>query len=118
MFRVIGCLCTLLILSSCGGSRSSGSSGLRGGASEVSFATGPIYSACRRAGRREASRERCGCVQAVANQTLIAADQARGAEFFDKPSLAQEVRQSDRTIDERFWDRWKAYSEQATRLCT
>jgi len=118
MIRVVACLSALLILSSCGGSQSSGSRTARGGSSEVSFATGPIYTACRQAGRREASRERCGCVQAVANQTLIAADQKRGAGFFKDPARAQEVRQSDRSIDERFWDRWKAYSEQAKRICT
>ncbi|WP_299152385.1 hypothetical protein [uncultured Tateyamaria sp.] len=82
------------------------------------FATGPIYSACQLAGRREASRARCGCVQAVADQSLNANDQRRGSVFFDNPGQAQEVRTSDRDIDERFWLRWKAYSERAARLCT
>lgn len=116
MIRVIVCLSALLILSSCGGSRSTGAS--RGGSSEVGFATGPIYTACRQAGRREASRERCGCVQAVADKTLVSADQNRGAGFFRDPARAQEVRQSDRSIDERFWKRWKAYSEQAKQICS
>ena len=118
MIRVTACLCALLILSSCGNSRSSSSGAAPGNASQAGFATGPIYTACRQAARKEASRERCGCVQAVANQSLIAADQQRGARFFKDPAEAQEVRQSDRSIDERFWKRWKAYSEQAKKICT
>ncbi|WP_415919733.1 hypothetical protein [Tateyamaria sp. SN6-1] len=82
------------------------------------FATGPIYSACRAAGRDAASRSRCGCVQAVANRELDSSDQRRGAGFFSDPHQAQVVRQSDRSIDERFWLRWKAYSDTAARICT
>jgi hypothetical protein len=86
--------------------------------SSVLFATGPIYSACQRGGRDQASRARCGCVQAVANQSLASGDQQRGAEFFTNPHQAQEVRQSDRPVDERFWRRWKDYSSRAAQLCS
>lgn len=81
------------------------------------FATGPIYSACLQAGRKQASRERCGCVQAVADQSLISNDQRRGAAFFKNPHQAQEVRTSDRTMDERFWLRWKAFGDAAAQIC-
>ena len=82
------------------------------------FATGPIYSACRAAGRDQASRARCGCVQAVADRELDASDQRRGAGFFSDPHQAQVVRQSDRAIDERFWTRWRAFGDAAARICT
>ena len=84
----------------------------------VLFATGPIYSACRGGGRDQASRARCGCVQAVANQSLGSEEQRRGAGFFDDPHRAQEVRQSDRSSDERFWRKWRDFGNEATRLCT
>ncbi len=84
----------------------------------LAFATGPIYSACRAGGRDQASRARCGCVQAVANRELSANDQRRGAAFFKNPHQAQVTRQSDRPADERFWLRWKAYSQDAARMCS
>ena len=84
----------------------------------VMFATGPIYNACLQSDRKQASRARCGCVQAVANQSLVSNDQRRGAGFFSDPHSAQEVRTSDRTIDERFWLRWKAFGDSAAQLCT
>ena len=105
-----------LALTACSSTRSSGPSAGRG--APVQFATGPIYSACRAAGRKQASRERCGCVQAVANQSLIEAEQRRGAGFFKDPHEAQEVRQSDRAKDERFWLRWRAYTDAAEQICT
>lgn len=104
-------------LSACGGG-SSFSSARAVSTQPALFATGPIYSACRSAGRDQASRVRCGCVQAVANQSLASNDQRRGAGFFSNPQQAQEVRQSDRTIDQRFWTRWKDYSDSAARQCT
>jgi hypothetical protein len=112
----------LMVLSACSsGTRYSSANAARGPAPVVPvvyFATGPIYSACQRGGRRDASRQRCGCVQAVADGVLSADDQRRGAGFFSDPHLAQTVRQSDRSVDERFWTKWKAYSDQAARICT
>jgi len=81
------------------------------------FATGPIYSACLQSGRKQANRSQCGCVQAVANQSLMADDQRRGAGFFNNPGRAQEVRTSGRSMDERFWLRWKAFGDSATQIC-
>lgn len=103
-------------LTACGGSSYSSARAVP--AKPVLFATGPIYSACRSGGRDQANRTRCGCVQAVANQSLSASDQSRGAGFFGNPQQAQEVRVSDRAVDERFWRRWKDYSESAARQCT
>ncbi|MEL6566619.1 MAG: hypothetical protein AAFQ59_19405 [Pseudomonadota bacterium] len=104
-----------LVLAACSGSRNTVTRVAV--PSQTLFATGPIYSACRAAGRDAASRARCGCVQAVADRELDAGDQRRGAGFFTDPHEAQVVRQSDRSIDERFWTRWRAYSDAAARIC-
>ncbi|WP_299689378.1 hypothetical protein [uncultured Tateyamaria sp.] len=106
-----------LVLSACSGSRNTVTR-VAVPATNTLFATGPIYSACRSSGRDAANRSRCGCVQAVANRELDASDQRRGAGFFGDPHQAQVVRQSDRSIDERFWLRWKDYSQTAARLCS
>lgn len=106
-----------LVLSACSGNRNTVTR-VAAPAPTALFATGPIYAACRSAGRDAASRSRCGCVQAVANSELNANDQRRGASFFKDPHQAQVVRQSDRSVDERFWLRWKAYSQTAARICT
>lgn len=83
----------------------------------ILFATGPIYSACVQSDRKQANRAHCGCVQAVANQSLMPDEQRRGAGFFKDPHQAQEVRTSSRSGDERFWLRWKAYGDSAAQIC-
>lgn len=81
------------------------------------FASGPIQKACQTDRRKASSRARCGCVQAVANQTLSTSEQRRGAKFFKNPAKLQEVRQSDNPANERFWKAWKAYGQAAAALC-
>jgi len=78
---------------------------------------GAISEACIRADRRDASPALCSCVQQVANQSLSGADQARAAAFFAEPQLAQDTRQSDRPGDERFWDRYRAFTDLAEQIC-
>lgn len=116
MTRISACLTALLILAACGGGPTTTPG--RSGGTQNMFATGPIYSACKSGGRKQATRARCGCVQAVANISLSPDDQRRGAGFFKDPHRAQEVRQSNVRRDERFWIRWKAYSDEAARICT
>ncbi len=87
------------------------------GGNQVAFASGPIQQACQSAGRKNASRARCGCIQAVADWTLSPQDQRRGAGFFSNPQALQDVRQSDIASNERFWDAWKAYGQQAAEFC-
>lgn len=77
----------------------------------------PILAACLSAGRSGATRERCGCAQAVANRSLTASDQALGATFFADPHRAQVIRQSVRTGHGEFWERWKAFGAEAAKLC-
>lgn len=78
---------------------------------------GPIERACLAASRQTASRALCGCIQAVADQTLRGADQARAAKFFANPDRAQEVRMSKRTSDNEFWARYKAFGTTAEASC-
>ena len=80
-----------------------------------SFA-GPIENACLRSNRKEASRALCGCIQQVADMTLRGGDQRRAAGFFKDPDKAQQVKMSKRDSDDAFWERYKAFGEQAEAL--
>ena len=80
-------------------------------------ATGDISRACLEADRRAATPALCSCIQQVANQTLSGGDQARAAAFFAQPQLAQDTRQSDRSSDERFWTRYRAFTDLASEIC-
>ena len=79
--------------------------------------SGDISAACLEADRRNASPALCSCIQQVANQSLSGSDQARAAAFFSNPQLAQDTRQSDRRSDERFWDRYRAFTDLAETVC-
>lgn len=114
MIRITLVLLTVAALGACGGGkRFPGIS-----APSVQFASGPIQQACQAGGRKAAGRARCGCVQAVANQSLSAADQRRGARYFKDPHALQEVRQSDVASNERFWLAWKAFGQEAAAACS
>lgn len=82
------------------------------------MASGPIANACMTSDRKARSRALCGCIQAAANQTLNASQQRRAVAFYNDPHSAQEVRQSDRSSDERFWEAYRAYGERAEQLCS
>lgn len=81
------------------------------------MASGPIARACMTSDRKRRSARLCGCIQAVANDTLGFAQQRRAAGFYGDPHEAQEVRQSDRSNDEAFWKAYRAYGERAERQC-
>lgn len=93
----------VLALASCGG----GARGL----------SGDVAKACIAGGRDAANRALCSCVQQVANQSLSGADQRRAAGFFEDPDTAQQVRQSDRSSDEAFWTRYRAFADRAEASC-
>ena len=73
--------------------------------------------ACMASDRKARSRERCGCIQAVANDTLSASDQRLAVTFYGDPHKAQEIRQSDNAGHERFWKTYKAYAQSAAAVC-
>jgi hypothetical protein len=116
MIRISLALVAVLALASCGG----GTQYANSRAPVVQFATGPIQKACQAQGRKAASRARCGCVQAVADQQLSSADQRRGARYFKNPHALQEVRQnqSSNASNKRFWAAWKAYGQTAAAMCS
>lgn len=79
--------------------------------------SGPLGTACLSSGRPGASRERCGCIQMAANQTLSPPEQSLGAQFFSDPARAHDVRLSDTARDDAFWERWTAFGKTAETLC-
>lgn len=105
-----------VVLAGCGG----GSDRFRGDRlppGAMPIASGPISSACMASDRRARSRALCGCIQAAADQTLSRSEQRRAVAFYKDPHSAQEIRQSDRANDERFWKAYRAYGDRAERLC-
>ncbi|WP_109465944.1 hypothetical protein [Albibacillus kandeliae] len=112
MKPAIAATLALALLSSCGGQSSRNRH-----VEVIPEARGPISSACMQSGRNSASERRCGCVQAVADDTLSRSDQRLGASFFDDPHKAQEIRQSDSASNEAFWKRWREFGVQAEKVC-
>ena len=117
MTRVAIALCAVLAMSACGGSRYA--NGNAGGfrPAPILFASGPIQRACQKSGRKEASLERCGCIQAIADQSMSGSEQRRGARLFEDPHEAQVIRQSDNSRNEKFWLVWKAFGQNAAAAC-
>lgn len=122
MFKISLALAVTIALGACGGSRFASNNAVGGasnfgGSVALPFARGPIEKACKASDRKARSTARCGCIQAVADQSLSSAQQRRGARYFKDPGKLQEVRQSDRPSDERFWLAWKAYGQSAAAIC-
>jgi hypothetical protein len=79
--------------------------------------TGDVGRACLEAGRQAANPALCSCVQRAASQTLSPADQRRAAGFFSDPQRAQDTRQSQRSGDREFWQRYRAFVDRAEAIC-
>jgi hypothetical protein len=104
-------------LSACGGGASNYTT--RGAYAPTQlFATGPIQRVCLAQGRKTANSQRCGCVQAVADRELSSTQQRRGVTAFKDPQKLQQWRQSDSSSDNAFWDVWKAFGNEAAKVCT
>ncbi|SIN81404.1 hypothetical protein [Vannielia litorea] len=67
---------------------------------------------------RGASRSLCSCIQRVADFELSRTEQKKGAKFFKNPQLAQDTRQSDRSDNAVFWQKWKKFGDSAARSCS
>lgn len=100
--RTIG-LIGLLALASCGG----------GGAG----VSGTVGAACIESDRNAATPQLCSCIQSVADATLSNSDQRRVATFFADPELAQEIRASDTSAADAFWDRYLVFIDAAQATC-
>jgi hypothetical protein len=111
----------ILTLAGCGGGKRYKNTGRSAPSSTViaptPYATGVISSACMASDRKARSRQLCGCVQAVADQHMSNSDQARAVKFYKDPQMAQDIRQSDRASDERFWEAYSNYAKQADATC-
>jgi hypothetical protein len=83
----------------------------------VLAASGVIERACRSSGRSAATPQLCSCIEAVARESLTRSDRKKAAKFFRDPHMAQEVRQSDRRSDEKFWKRYRDFGDRAARTC-
>lgn len=86
-------------------------------ASAQASLAGPISSACNQSTRSAATPALCSCIQRVADQTLRGSDQRRVASFFKNPDKAQEVRMSQRSADDAFWERYTRFGQQAEAIC-
>ncbi len=112
----------VLVLAGCGGSNRFEKSG-RGSARSPApvyapTASGPLKNACLASDRKARSSQLCGCIQAVADQSLSNGDQRRAAKFYSDPQAAQDTRQSSSAGDERFWKAYSDYGRKAARICT
>jgi hypothetical protein len=81
-------------------------------------AASTIERACIKSDRKAASPPLCGCIQDVADMMLSTQEQKIAAKFFDEPHAAQEMRQSSRRSDEKFWLTYKEFGETARTFCT
>lgn len=81
-------------------------------------AASTIERACVKSDRKAATKPLCGCIQDVADMMLSRSEQKVAAKFFDDPHRAQEIRQSDRRSDEKFWLRYKEFGKTARTFCT
>jgi hypothetical protein len=86
------------------------------GSGSAAFAD-PIRQACLKTDRGAGNGHLCGCIQHAANLTLSAKDQRLAATFFADPHRAQQVRQSGRKSDEKFWKRYKNFGATAESIC-
>jgi hypothetical protein len=78
---------------------------------------GPVERACNKSDRDAANGQVCACIQKVADFTLNGADQRRAAKLMNDPERANATWISQTAADDAFWDRYKAFGEQAEAYC-
>ncbi len=76
-----------------------------------------IETACNRSDRASATRSLCSCVQQVANRHLNRSEQRQAARFFSDPDRAQSMRVSRTDRDRAFWQRYRAFANEAETRC-
>ncbi|TMV09750.1 hypothetical protein FGK63_01385 [Ruegeria sediminis] len=85
--------------------------------SAILASTGDIKRACMATNRPEATRQRCGCIQDVANNALSRKEQRTIAKWFRDPHQAQTVKMSKTARDDQLWDRYEAFGQLAQAVC-
>ncbi|WP_170473470.1 hypothetical protein [Ruegeria arenilitoris] len=76
-----------------------------------------IKRACLASDRAAATRDRCNCIQRVANQALTSSDQKTVAKWFTDPHQAQELKMSQSAQDDALWDRYQNFGQMAQAVC-
>lgn len=76
-----------------------------------------IKRACLASDRANATRQRCSCIQQVANQALTKGDQKTVARWFSDPHQAQELKMSKTERDDALWDRYQNFGQLAQAVC-
>ena len=107
-------LCVAVMVAGCGGRPQPDDYVTTEPLTPMPKSSGPIGLACLHAGRDNASKRSCGCVQSVANKRLTQNDQNMGAAFLYNPDLAQTARQ---TAPRQFWTAWMNFAQTAARVC-
>jgi hypothetical protein len=115
--KLLPILILAVIVSACSGARHSNRSGDLLSPLVAPSATGPVSRACIASDRKARSGDLCGCIQVAANQTLGPNDQQLAASFYNDPQRAQDIRQSGRSKDAVFWEKYKNYSALAEAIC-
>jgi len=77
-----------------------------------------IKRACLASDRAAATRQRCGCIQGVADQVLTRRDQKTVARWFTDPHEAQEFKMSKSARDDALWERYQAFGQVALASCS
>ncbi len=77
-----------------------------------------IKRACLASDRSAATRDRCSCIQRVANQALTRSDQNTVAKWFEDPHQAQELKMSQTARDDALWDRYQNFGQMAQAICS
>ncbi|MGI9368589.1 MAG: hypothetical protein ACR2O2_07095 [Ruegeria sp.] len=77
-----------------------------------------IKRACLASDRSAATRDRCSCIQRVADNILTRSDQKTVAKWFTDPHQAQVLKMSKSAQDDALWDRYQAFGQTAQAVCS
>lgn len=77
-----------------------------------------IRQACMASDRSAATRDRCSCIQRVADQALTRSDQKTVAKWFKDPHQAQVLKMSKSARDDALWDRYQNFGQMAQAICS
>lgn len=77
-----------------------------------------IRQACMASDRSAATRDRCSCIQRVADQALTRSDQKTVAKWFKDPHQAQVLKMSKTARDDALWDRYQNFGQMAQAICS
>lgn len=78
----------------------------------------PVERACIGSGQSAANPALCACIGSAARETLNFGEQRRAARLFDDPDEAEELRMSNNSRDEAFWDRYQTFGQTAAQRCS